>query len=208
MKNLSRRERERLTRETEILDAAEKIFARDGYDNASMNEIAKEAEFSKRTLYQYFEDKTDLYLTVALRLYKSISSHFENLDINRDTGYEMAREMFFGFYDFYKNNESTFRIIYDIGNVRKKTVNPKLNEFLEINRQISQSFQSIIVKGQQDGSISKAIDPKTATSVLIFVITGFLNQLTISGRNYSKHLNMEMDEFASHALNLLHSVLK
>lgn len=208
MSNLSRRERERLTRETEIIDAAEKIFARDGYDNASMNEIAKEAEFSKRTLYQYFEDKTDLYLTVALRLYKSMLNYYQNLNIDQDTGYEIARKSFFAYYDFYKNNESTFRIIYDIGNVRKKTNNPKLEEFLKVDQQIFESLQNIIIQGQQDGSISKDIDPKVTTSVLIFMLTGFLNQLTITGRNYSKHINMDMDEFSSYAINLLHSALK
>ena len=34
------------------------------YEGASLNEIIREAEISKGSLYYYFEDKTDLYLTV------------------------------------------------------------------------------------------------------------------------------------------------
>lgn len=51
MENLTRREREKLIREEEILSAAEKIFCEKGYDSASMDEIAIVAQFTKRTIY-------------------------------------------------------------------------------------------------------------------------------------------------------------
>ncbi|WP_369693305.1 helix-turn-helix domain-containing protein [Acetobacterium wieringae] len=35
---------------------AEKIFGQNGFESASMDEIALEAQFTKRTLYQYFEN--------------------------------------------------------------------------------------------------------------------------------------------------------
>ena len=52
---LQRRERERLAREAEILSAAERLFITKGYENTTMDVIAKEAEFTKRTLYQQGE---------------------------------------------------------------------------------------------------------------------------------------------------------
>ena len=48
--SLSRRERERLVRESEIIAAAEKLFIVKGFDNTTMDEIAKAAEFTKRTV--------------------------------------------------------------------------------------------------------------------------------------------------------------
>ena len=51
---LSRRERERLTRRREILQAAKAVFAEKGYTNATLDEIAQRAEFGKGTLYNYF----------------------------------------------------------------------------------------------------------------------------------------------------------
>lgn len=209
MSNLSRKERERLVRETEIINAAEKIFARDGYENASMNEIAKEAEFSKRTLYQYFEDKSDLYLTVALRIYKSMIDYFHSIEIDENiNGYETIKIRLLTFYDFYKENEIIFRIIYDIGKVRQNTRNTKFKDFLEIDKIISSELRQSIIKGQKDGSISKSLDPPLTASALIFIMTGFLNQLTISGNSYSKHIQVDMDVFSAYVINLLHSTLK
>jgi len=61
---LSRRERERLARRSDILAAARKVFAAKGYDRATLDEIAREAEFAKGTLYGYFENKLDLFISL------------------------------------------------------------------------------------------------------------------------------------------------
>ncbi len=67
MDQLSRREREKQQRESEIVSAAERVFYLKGYNDASMDEIAREAEFAKGTIYQYFTGKEDLYFAVTLK---------------------------------------------------------------------------------------------------------------------------------------------
>lgn len=51
-------------RRDQILHAAQAEFLRNGYEGASLNTIIGDAGISKGSLYYYFEDKTDLYLTV------------------------------------------------------------------------------------------------------------------------------------------------
>ncbi|MCI2418334.1 TetR/AcrR family transcriptional regulator [Saccharopolyspora sp. K220] len=46
--------------------AARKVFGRDGYTRASVDAIAAEAQVSKRTIYNHFTDKEQLFLSVAL----------------------------------------------------------------------------------------------------------------------------------------------
>jgi AcrR family transcriptional regulator len=45
----------------QVLRGATTVFARDGYEGASMSRIAQEAGVSKGTLYNYFESKADLF---------------------------------------------------------------------------------------------------------------------------------------------------
>ncbi len=52
------------SRKKKILDAARSEFIRSGYEGTSLNDIIREAEISKGSLYYYFEDKVDLYITV------------------------------------------------------------------------------------------------------------------------------------------------
>lgn len=44
-----------------LLDEAAKHFARHGYDEANINEIALEAGFAKGTIYNYFKNKDELF---------------------------------------------------------------------------------------------------------------------------------------------------
>lgn len=55
-------------RKSAILSAARAEFAASGFQRASLNTIAREADISKGSLYYYFEDKLDLYMTVLTLL--------------------------------------------------------------------------------------------------------------------------------------------
>jgi AcrR family transcriptional regulator len=48
----------------QLLEAAARVFARRGYRDASMNEIAAAAGFSKGALYWHFESKEELFFTL------------------------------------------------------------------------------------------------------------------------------------------------
>jgi AcrR family transcriptional regulator len=62
-----RRERRRALSRDQILDSAEQVFARAGYHEASLREIAELAEFSVGTVYGLFTGKDEIYRAVMLR---------------------------------------------------------------------------------------------------------------------------------------------
>ena len=56
-----------------ILNAAEGILNRSGYAGLSMRELSRESGLAKSTLYHYFEDKHQIYLSVVEREHGRIS---------------------------------------------------------------------------------------------------------------------------------------
>jgi AcrR family transcriptional regulator len=64
MRSTERRERHRDADRKALLEAAERVFARDGLAGASMRDIAAEAGMSVGGVYQFFPGKDDLYLAV------------------------------------------------------------------------------------------------------------------------------------------------
>lgn len=50
----------------QVLQGARDVFMRDGFDGASVDDIAKQAQVSKATLYSYFPDKRQLFMEVAI----------------------------------------------------------------------------------------------------------------------------------------------
>lgn len=49
----------------QVLEGARKVFLKDGYDSANVDEIAREAGVSKATLYSYFPDKRLLFIEIT-----------------------------------------------------------------------------------------------------------------------------------------------
>jgi TetR/AcrR family transcriptional regulator len=62
-----RREQRRALSRDQILDAAEQVFARHGFHDASLREIAELAEFSVGAVYGFFTGKEEIYRAIFLR---------------------------------------------------------------------------------------------------------------------------------------------
>ena len=67
MSTISRKERERMARRDEILESAATVFAEHGYNGATIQEVAQRAELSVGTLYNFFENKQELFNKLIVR---------------------------------------------------------------------------------------------------------------------------------------------
>ena len=56
------------TRKDRIMDAALRIFAEKGFQNATITEISKEARVSEATIYEYFGTKEDLLFAIPEKI--------------------------------------------------------------------------------------------------------------------------------------------
>jgi AcrR family transcriptional regulator len=61
-------------REARIVELAEKLFVRNGYDNTTVDQIVSEMRLAKGTYYYHFESKEDLLIAVSEKLIFDTSS--------------------------------------------------------------------------------------------------------------------------------------
>ncbi len=67
-RSATRRERRIAARKVQILDAAATVFAEKGFHRTTTKEIAKAADVSEGTLYNYFDSKEDILIGIMTRL--------------------------------------------------------------------------------------------------------------------------------------------
>jgi AcrR family transcriptional regulator len=71
VEKLSRREQRRLQHQdlsrAQLLDAAEEVFGRRGFHEATLKQVAELAEFSVGSVYSFFDNKDDLFRQIFLR---------------------------------------------------------------------------------------------------------------------------------------------
>lgn len=69
--DVSKRKRKRIgatARRAQLIEVAEQVFIRQGYERTSMEQIAEEAEVTRTLVYQHFPAKRDLYMAVVERV--------------------------------------------------------------------------------------------------------------------------------------------
>ncbi len=210
MEQLTRKEREKQMREEEILQAAEGIFCEKGYDAASMEEIAAAAQFTRKTLYQYFTNKEDLYFAVALKGFKKLSVYISKASERETTGYKKVCQSSAGYYRFFKENPTMLKLMGYIGHVRKRAASnsDREKELIQYNQKLFESISTSLTEGIQDGSIDKNVNAAMASFGLIFMMTGFFNQLSVTGETYLQNFKLEEDAFVTYTMDLLFRSIK
>ena len=99
MQTLSRQQLRTQETQKKLLDAAEEVFVRDGYEAAQLDEIAARAHRSKGAVYTHFKSKEDLFLTLFEHRTRSIIDRFRTKlpeCKNRKQSMEAFREFYVG----------------------------------------------------------------------------------------------------------------
>ncbi|HBH87703.1 MAG TPA: hypothetical protein DDY17_08915 [Syntrophaceae bacterium] len=104
MEKTKRKEMEFQVRRSEILTAAEKIFASKGFYNSTMAEIANASGFAIGTLYQFFEGKENLYTTMVSEKLDKMYAEIRQ-SVNREAAiFNKLEELVRSHFRFVENN--------------------------------------------------------------------------------------------------------
>jgi len=79
-----RKEREKERRRQQILVSAKRVFSEKGFNKATMEDIATDAELSPGTLYLYFKNKEELYASLSLRILQYLKIRVDHVNAEED----------------------------------------------------------------------------------------------------------------------------
>ena len=177
----SRKEREKELRREAILDAAMQVFKRKGYQATSMGEIAKEAEFSKGTLYLYFDSKYALFAELSNRVLSQVLEGFIGISQEELEGREMIARMLRHWAEVATANIRQFRLAMSwvASDERPESEDSGALCHRERVGMIIGHIASAIVRGKGDGSIQREGDPATQACQLW---SGMMGALLFSSR--------------------------
>ncbi len=172
-----RKEREKQARKESIFEAARHVFLEKGYQLTSMNKIAEEAELSKATIYLYFKNKDDLFLSMTTEPLKKLRKEFEKIAKTDNSPEEKIFMLSHAFIKHWGKN----RVDYQLGDTFITTYNRKSEAhrslFNKIDVPLSEILNigvGIIEDGIKSGSFKKEIDPEKVMLVGWRTLVGLL----------------------------------
>lgn len=153
---LGRKARERIQRRREILDVARQQFARRGFNGATLDDIAKQAEFAKPTLYQFFDNKEHLFHSILTDGYQDL------LGILRKTGTpegglsHQFRTLCVMFLIYYRKHLDFFVIHRQVQHrLLQPAENPWHDQSQQLYLEIRERLKSLLVKGMETGEFRR-----------------------------------------------------
>lgn len=200
-----RKERERQQREDGIIVAAEKVFLVKGFADASMDEIAKEADFSKPTLYQYFRDKETLYLAVSSRALERLRDAVFSDPEEGVSAWARLERRGERLLAFCESQPGLFRMVDALSRIRPDPSGsrPERDSLADFNDRLFRDTAELVKAAQAEGSVDPSLDPFTCACQLMFVMTGFMNQWAQAGATFADHFALDGRLFARGAIGLV-----
>lgn len=191
-----RKEREKLQRRNDIINAAEKVFSEMGFEDSTMSDIAEKAELSKGTLYLYFKSKEELHLEVGLIALEKITEFINSKTDDNNPGLENLKIALKAYLEFSEEYPTFYRAILEFESSKLDKVDAE-----DKSRIIQQGsplylLRDMLAKGIEDGSLRKDIDPMQMVIMLWSQLSGMQQFI----RNRVKLINL-LDIDADDMLN-------
>jgi AcrR family transcriptional regulator len=164
-----------MTKKTDILQCATKLFALKGYKDTSMAELAKLAEIAQGTIFYHYGTKEDLFLAILQAFKEDLAAEFENhfKTVSTKNGLEMVEEVIAFYFNVADIMEDRFLLLHRHDAYELAQVNPVCREHLEsIYTCLVDMFEKAIVTGQSDGSVTSL--PPRKIALIIFTMVDSL----------------------------------
>lgn len=181
-----------------ILDAADKLFCKNGVEKTTMEQLAAEAGYSKPTLYGYFKDKDEVYFALVLEFMEKIVVKVDKAIDDKATFADT----------FTKICQDVFRLatrypLYFEGLIGTINVNIKADDTPQIYKDIyhlgevlNEKLIAILQQGKDEGIINAALDN---SAMLLFVwssVAGIIRMINHK-KDYIKILQLNEKDFSA-----------
>ncbi|HEY0945563.1 MAG TPA: TetR/AcrR family transcriptional regulator [Opitutaceae bacterium] len=206
----ARREEEKEKRRKSILDAAERVIARHGWEATNFGEIAKLTRLSRSLVYVYFPTRDDLFHAIVDRGMAMLEQRFQAAIAKQGTGIEQVMALGRAYYEFSKREPFYFDLL---SHFQARQLDPKSQSMSEESanthgRSCLRALAQAIGTGIADGTIRKSIGPPGLAAFAIWAFTHGLIQISERKEPLLKQdFKVSAPQMVEHSMALLRGAL-
>ena len=186
----SRQEKEREIRKEQILASALQVFKSSGLDGTTMDEIAKQADFGKATLYYYFSSKEEIFIELLDRGWKTIWESIEPVIHEKGNPKDTFINALNIIGGLVRNDQSLFEFLFTAPQKSPATLSEGKPIWKDYQTKMYGVFQGLIEEG-----MAKNEFPQMRTDLLMRAIGGLFHGLFFLGHEKKPMSRETMEEF-------------
>jgi len=169
-------------RQKQILDVATEVFSKEGFARTQVDEIANLAGLGKGTVYRYFKDKKNLFLSVVDRGLEHLAHLVLEAMAKEKEPLDKITKAIETYLTFFEEHSNLIRIfIHEQSEFQKRIQKRYYQHYYEHVNKVEEIFKD----AQALGLIKKKINPKLAIAILTDMLNSFIYTWQLTGQTYS-----------------------
>lgn len=201
MINPERRERKKQERRERILEVTRELILSRGAAGFTLNDVARELDLAKGTLYLSFPGKDDLLQEILMEAGSSFMGFLSSRVALAHSGIDAIVAMGRSYFEFYRNQEDAF-ILFGLMDyfspafpfVRKTLFGNLPDEFIRLVR-------LSLERGIADGSLDPELDAEGITVSIVFMATSLMDRVAKIPRDL--RCDLDVPSIIGHAFSML-----
>ena len=188
-----------------ILEAARNLFHEDGITKTTMDDIARNAECSKATVYAYFISKEDIYYHIVLEYMTAFRSGVEHCFTQvkdfESTYYELC--------DLLVNMEREYPMYFEymLGKIsveQDKFIElPVLRDIYNIGEETNAMVRDFLIRGKKEDFVDDTNDINQITFVVWASICGIISIASNKADYMENHLGLSRKVFLKNGFSMI-----
>ena len=166
-------------RKEQILKAAEKVFAKKGFHEATISEVAREAGLSDATIYEYFSTKEELLFSIPRETTRRGMERMKGyLKFIRGAGNKI-HTIIYHYLLFYQNEPDYASVVMLVLKSNRKFLE---TEAYQVIREGFRGILSVIEEGIDSGEFRPDTDPYLVRQMILGVIEHIVIRWLLLGK--------------------------
>ncbi|QVK17672.1 TetR/AcrR family transcriptional regulator [Mycoplasmatota bacterium] len=194
-----------------ILCSAEELFKEQGFINTTINDISRLSEYSRRTIYSYFNSKEEILNYIVLQgleeLLRNVTVALESSN-NYLGQYKLICK---AMESYYLNSPFSFKMVDQMQNknIDIDTVSTTVKKIFAVGKEINDLLEAYIETGKKQGVFRVDIKTKETVYIMWSNIASLLSLINNKGQFIEKDTNTTKEEFLNYGyIQIINSILE
>jgi AcrR family transcriptional regulator len=200
-----RRQEERERRRTEIIQAAEQLYSEGGWDELTMEHVARRARLSRALVYVYFKDKDDLHLAIVERSLERLRQRFQVAADGARLGIDKVEAIGHAYVAFSQDVPHYFDACsrFHARQSEDGSADPQSAACSEAGQRVLRVIAASIEQGFADGSIRSDVGAPMLTSIALWGFSHGIIQLAANKSEEIEHAGVGIPQLIGYAFEFL-----
>jgi AcrR family transcriptional regulator len=197
-----RKRLEQKARQRFIVEAARRVMIEKGVENATMEDIARAADYSRRSAYTYFRSRDEIYLLVLVEDLKTRWAGQQAAIAAEESGLEQIAAFARFFFRHVREHPHSMPLqaFWDMKGIDPgKYTAETFSAFQEINQALAAGLRRIFTRAVEDGGARPDLNVDLCISQYLYSLRAVMNRALSPGYSFA---TFDAGEYVEHFIDL------